>query len=366
MQRFLTSLPASLVVLALASCGGVSATTTTTTTNAAATNTYAAAYQKATFNSGPTGTVTVTFPSACSMTISSTGAPYAHDAYYLSPVQSGGTVVATTPSGIQLGLTAFAGGIASTKSISATFNTCPTKASSTTTAGMGAIGIMFDGNAIFNPYEATGTVALSDNTTYTFTQGGTTYTAGFLDSCNAHNNQTSTWHLHGNPTCWTPVVDGSAGASHIIGIALDGYPIYGGRDINGNVIDASTLDSCNGITSATPEFPSGAYHYVLPIDSMGKALKTKQSSITCYSGTVSTTIAMQMKSLGCKLPMLLASGKLRLPDGREVSRSEAAAWMKRTMPGMNMSLPGNVTIAKGATRQPVSMASHNSMSMAAM
>jgi hypothetical protein len=324
----------------LSSCGGSStnATTTTTTTNA-----YAAAYQKATFASG----VTVSYPSSCEMTIAASGLPYQHQVYYLAPVTTGGTVVATTPSGIQLGVIPYSGPISTTaKAVSATFNTCPTKAASTTTTGMGAIGFIFSGTVLFNPYEATSTVALGDNASYTFASsacGGSTCTASFLDPCNQHTAGGmggSTWHYHGNPNCWTAVADGSSnGPSHIIGIALDGYPIYGGRDINGAVVAATSLDSCNGITSPTPEFPSGAYHYVLPIDSSGNALTTKQSSINCYAGTVSATLSAAMQKLGCRMPFLLANGKARLPDGREVSRSEAMAWMQKNMPTMQP-MPG--------------------------
>jgi len=84
----------------------------------------------------------------------------------------------------------------------------------------------------------------------------------------------------------------------------------------------------------TPEFSTAQYHYVLPITSNGTAVTTKQSSINCYAGTVSATLSASMKQLGCKMPMFLASGKFRLPDGREVTRQEAAAWMKQTMPNM--------------------------------
>ena len=61
----------------------------------------------------------------------------------------------------------------------------------------------------------------------------------------------------------TSQVDATNGPSHIIGIALDGYPIYGNRDVGGKEITAAQLDACSGITSATPEFPAGVYHYVL-------------------------------------------------------------------------------------------------------
>jgi hypothetical protein len=171
--------------------------------------------------------------------------------------------------------------------------------------------VITSGEVLFDAYEATDTVALSDNASYTFTSGGTSYTAYFLDQCSSHTTAgmsgssggsvTSTWHYHGNPVCWAPTVDGASGASHIIGIALDGYPIYGGRDINGKVIDPSTLDACNGITSATPEFPRGAYHYVLPINADGSAATTKQSSINCYAGTASTSLMAMMAKFACNM-----------------------------------------------------------------
>ena len=82
-------------------------------------------------------------------------------------------------------------------------------------------------------------------------------------------------------------MDTSGGPSHLIGIAADGFPIYGGRDINGKVISVSQLDACNGITSPTPEFPNGVYHYVLP-----EGVTDKQSSLNCYAGTVGSAMAL--------------------------------------------------------------------------
>ena len=287
----------------LASCGGTTSTTTTNN-NDTSSNPYAAAYMAIT-NWG-TG-VTVSFPSGCAMTVSATGTPPSHNPYYLGPAMAGQTVVATTPSGIQLAVTAYGGGLATVNKVSATFNICPTKASSTTKTTGGAIGFVSSGEVLFDPYEATQTVALGDNVSYTFSSGGTSYTAYFIDQCNSHAaggmgaNSGSTWHYHGVPTCWTETVDGASGASHIIGIALDGYPIYGGRDVNGNVVAASSLDACNGITSATPEFPSGAYHYVLPI-----GVTSKQSSIGCYTGTVGATLTAWAQTLRCKPGMMMA------------------------------------------------------------
>ena len=45
----------------------------------------------------------------------------------------------------------------------------------------------------------------------------------------------------------------------MIGFAKDGHPIYASKDTNGTV--PSDLDSCQGHTSATKEYPKGVYHY---------------------------------------------------------------------------------------------------------
>src|ERR1700743_1774358 len=108
----------------------------------------------------------------------------------------------------------------------------------------------------------------------------------------------------GKPSnCVTSQVDTGTGPSHIIGIALDGFPIYGGRDINGNIVTVSQLDACNGITSATPEFPSGAYHYVLPI-----GVTDSHSSLGCYAGTVNATVVAQAKKLACHMKGMTMAG----------------------------------------------------------
>jgi hypothetical protein len=239
------------------------------------------------------------------MTITTTGQPnYTPDAYYLAPASGSDTVVAhTAATNTALTLISYAEDIEpNLRGTTATLNICPTKASSTTSAGLGAIGYLISGTAMFNPFEADGsTAAVADNASYTFTDGsGNSQTAYFLDQCDSHSNG-STWHAHGNPNCVTSQVDTATVPSHIIGIALDGFPIYGGRDIDGNIIDVSTLDACNGITSPTPEFPSGAYHYVLPI-----GVTTKYASINCYSGTVSEQTMAQAKKLACNMKMMFA------------------------------------------------------------
>lgn len=247
-----------------------------------------AVYRKVAWQTG----VTVSFPTDCTMTFTSNGTPsHALSTYYLEPANSvyvGAGVVNTPGSNMRLGVATYT---ARTATMSQTFNTCPTPAATTTATAGGPIGWMISGASLFNATEGmnTTTPALSDNVFYTFTDsGGATQTAKFIDSCNGHptpaasSDPTSTYHYHGMPPCVTALVDTANGASHIIGVANDGFPVYGGRDISGNVIAVDKLDACNGITSATPEFPAGTYHYVLP-----EGVTSFRSSIACYTGTVS-------------------------------------------------------------------------------
>ena len=74
--------------------------------------------------------------------------------------------------------------------------------------------------------------------------------------------------------------------SHLIGVAFDGYPIYGPFDTDGNELTVADFDECNGITSPTPGFPEGVYHDVL----LNVADST--SSILCFSGVVDDSLMM--------------------------------------------------------------------------
>jgi hypothetical protein len=276
--RALTALSLPIILtLACTGCGGsggtspTSSAATSTPTSTATSNAYATAYHQA----GWASNTSITFVGTCTMEFTSTGIPPFHDTYYLGP-GSGTAVAYTAVTKTPLVFVAYSASSASAQSV--TVNACPTKAATTTATTGGPIGYTISGEALFDPYEAdASTPALEDNASATAPDGSTAY---FIDPCNSHSNG-STWHYHAVPSCLTASLDGTSGPSHLIGFALDGFPIYGGRDINGNVISVSQLDACNGITSPTPEFPNGAYHYVLPIGVTGK-----QSSLTCYSGTV--------------------------------------------------------------------------------
>jgi hypothetical protein len=158
--------------------------------------------------------------------------------------------------------------------------TRPRTANKRTSIFTGPVGVMINGALTFNPYEGDGkTVAMASNFTLTDAQG---HEVAFLDECNGHPSPgpVYAYHYHGLPRCVTKRVDRKKGPSHIIGVAWDGFPIYGDRNIHGKKIKAKKLDGCNGIKSKTPEFPHGIYHYVL------LNTPTKHSSMACLKGHV--------------------------------------------------------------------------------
>jgi hypothetical protein len=129
-----------------------------------------------------------------------------------------------------------------------------------------------------------------------------------LGVCHAHSGQGGTYHYHADANClhWHPevgetiedydisapavVATNTANGSHsaVIGVAFDGYPVYGfwGYDANMDIVEMKSsyrlkdgetgyngiddyeyveglghLDMCNGHFGPTPEFPDGIYHY---------------------------------------------------------------------------------------------------------
>jgi hypothetical protein len=167
----------------------------------------------------------------------------------------------------------------------------PKYASKVTATSLGSIGVMVSGAVLYNPFEGDGkTPAMSNNFTITDSSG---ITASFVDKCTGHPIPGSgAYHYHGLPSCITTKVDKISKPSRIIGFALDGFPIYGDRDIKGKQVTVKNLDRCNGVYSPTPEFPKGIYHYVL--------LPTAdvRSSIVCFHGVVDTSQIQAMPNMG--------------------------------------------------------------------
>ena len=236
-------------------------------------------------------TVKLTY-SKSSVLMQPTGIPnHARDPYYAVP--NAGVVVpdATTANIIKDPTKA--------QTYNFTIPTTPKYSSKVTNTSLGSIGVMISGAVLYNPFEGDGkTVAMANNFTITNSAG---ITASFVDKCAGHPTPNNgAYHYHGLPNCVTAKVDKTGKPSHIIGFALDGFPIYGDRDTKGKQITAKNLDQCNGVISATPEFQKGIYHYVL----LGTA--DARSSIACFHGEVDASQIQAMPAMG--------GGGMPMPD----------------------------------------------------
>jgi len=210
------------------------------------------------------------------VTITSDGLPNWMAEKYAKP--NTGIVVPASTKDVTLDL---ASNLVSVQKLNYSLTTAPVKAANVTSTSLGPIGILVNGAVVFNPYEGDGkTVAVTGNV-YLKDSKGVQW--GFLDVCNGHPGMGGMYHYHGMPPCVTKVIDKTGGPSHILGIAFDGFLIYGNKDINGKLVSSTQLDACNGIISPTPEFPEGVYHYVLTEE------KSNRSTINCLAGTPADT-----------------------------------------------------------------------------
>lgn len=228
-------------------------------------------------------TVKVTY-SKSSIILRPTGIPnHARDAYYAVP--KGQVVVPDSTSATVIKDPTKA------QSYKFTIPATPKYSAKVTTTSLGSIGVMISGAVLYNPFEGDGkTAAMASNFTITDANG---ITASFVDKCAGHPTpDIGAYHYHGLPHCVTAKVDKAGKPSHIIGFALDGFPIYGDRNAKGKQITVESLDACNGINSATPEFPKGIYHYVL----LGTA--DARSSIACFHGVVDAKQIQAMPNMG--------------------------------------------------------------------
>jgi hypothetical protein len=137
----------------------------------------------------------------------------------------------------------------------------------TQTTGVSATALMINGVPLFNPTKPS--------------QGGnqTVYTpqtdpklTGELDSCDGHSGRGDDYHYHAYPTCLVKTLKSK---NNLLGWMLDGYPIYGLREINGVAVKG--LDSCfghdlkNGIGyhyhyKTAPPYSPMCFHGVLPLE----------------------------------------------------------------------------------------------------
>lgn len=116
----------------------------------------------------------------------------------------------------------------------------PAAAAATSDTPMGPIGVSVNGVVFFNQYAAMRQPLTSEIVSF--------------DRYNGHPSPSNQYHYHFEPVSIT-----ASSRSRLVGVLLDGFPVYGPIDSDGRT--PADLDACNGHTSATPEFSDGIYHY---------------------------------------------------------------------------------------------------------
>ena len=109
---------------------------------------------------------------------------------------------------------------------------------------MGAIGIALDGVPFFNQYAAGGSPLTNE-------------IAGF-DQYWAHPQNSGVYHYHVEPLYLTTIKSTKSG---LLGFLLDGFPVYGPQEENGNLVTNTELDIYHGHSHVTVDYPGGIYHY---------------------------------------------------------------------------------------------------------
>ncbi len=122
--------------------------------------------------------------------------------------------------------------------VSLTVSANPQKATSSTSTGLGAIGIAVSGSVLYNDEE--GPNVPLDNA------------VNGLDYTGAHTGPQS-YHYHLETKAWSDDDD------KLIAIMADGFFLYGRKDPDGSY--PSDLDASGGHFGPTPHNPDGEYHY---------------------------------------------------------------------------------------------------------
>ena len=112
----------------------------------------------------------------------------------------------------------------------------------------GEVGVMLDGVALFDGFDAGGRDAGAWEV---------------QDTCDGHPQNKGEYHYHTPSRCIT-----ETSISKVIGYALDGFPITGSKVDDGNILTTDDLDECHGIVSpiTLDKKEVTSYHYVLTED----------------------------------------------------------------------------------------------------
>jgi hypothetical protein len=136
----------------------------------------------------------------------------------------------------------------------------PAEAESPNCLGLGPIGYMTNGVALFNALDDAGRDAAAHE---------------IQDGCDGHPQMAGIYHYHSMSGC----IPGEDKNNTLVGYALDGYGIFSDRDASGNQYTSGSLDACHGITSEITWDGKtiSMYHYVLTHD--------YPYSLGCFRGT---------------------------------------------------------------------------------
>ncbi|HEV8677341.1 MAG TPA: YHYH protein, partial [Candidatus Paceibacterota bacterium] len=137
----------------------------------------------------------------------------------------------------------------------------------------GEVGVMSDGVALFNAFDA----GLRDAPAHEL-----------QDSCSGHPQGSDEYHYHSMPACFTDINE-----TTVLGYALDGFPITGPLVAAGKYLTTDDLDECHGLTSAINEDGKSVvtYHYVMTQDFPYSAscFRGKPVSMQVISGAAGTS-----------------------------------------------------------------------------
>eukprot|EP00058_Branchiostoma_floridae_P026764 XP_002612255.1 hypothetical protein BRAFLDRAFT_100072 [Branchiostoma floridae] len=105
-----------------------------------------------------------------------------------------------------------------------------------------------------------------------------------LDQCDGHPNPFGEYHYHIHPDC---VFDGTSTHSQIVGVAADGFAIYGPVDEDGTVLTNADLDECHG------RMKDGVYRY--------HVTNEYPYFMACYKGVVRSDSGVEVGECMCPI-----------------------------------------------------------------
>ena len=191
----------------------------------------------------PTVDGSVSWPSSLSIALGSTGATRIISSNDLPDHPTGTFPIASTDDAHQWDTNPNS---IRSQSLNLPVPTRPGIAAEPACLGLGSVGIMLTGAALFNALDAQGRDAVAYE---------------IPDVCGGHPQQAGLYHYHAISACQDDPADGEH--SPLLGFARDGFGIYGHHGEDGAVLTNADLDACHGHvhTILWDGVPRVMYHY---------------------------------------------------------------------------------------------------------